>query len=295
MFEGFTEEYREGAGINLFVRHAGNPKSPAVLLLHGYPQTSAMWRDVAPLLARQFHAICPDLRGYGRSDKPSSDGDHSPYSKRAMAEDFISLMQGFGHERYFIAGHDRGGRVAHRLGMDHPQSPIAMSLIDIAPTREMYANSTAEFARAYWHWFFLIQNHPLPETLIEAAAEEFWLLKCLRLAGADHPFSDEALSEYLTAFQDPAVIHATCEDYRAAVGIDIQHDDADGDRKLAMPIQLIWAANGVIGKCFEPLRIWKLRAEYVEGLAVDGTHYLVEEHPEFTARQLTQFFQSHIS
>ena len=293
MFEGFEEKYVEGAGANLFLRQGGNVSGPPLLLLHGYPQTSAMWDKVASALAPEFHLICPDLRGYGRSDKPESDSTHSPYSKRAMAADLIAVMKALGHVKFFVGAHDRGARVAHRMGQDHPEKIHAMTFIDIAPTREMYANTSSEFAKAYWHWFFLIQKYPIPERLIGQDPDLFWKLKCFNQAKGDNPFSGEALEEYLSAFKDPGVIHASCEDYRAAASIDIQHDDLDGGDKLMVPLQVLWARQGVIDRCFDALALWRERAENVVGCALDGTHYIAEEHPELIAKMIGDFCQLH--
>lgn len=278
MFDGFAEERIAGKGACLFVRHAGNPDAPGLVLLHGYPQTSAMWHGVAPLLTDEFHVICPDLRGYGRSDKPASDATHSPYSKRAMAADICAVMRSLGHNRFLIGAHDRGARVAHRLGMDAPEKVRAMTLLDIAPTREMYANTSDAFARAYWHWFFLIQPNPFPEDMILNDPKSFWLRKCSIQTTGETPFSPEAEAEYLEYFQGDA-IHAMCEDYRAAATIDIDHDNADGDARLTMPVQVFWGSKGIIGKAFDPMALWRARAEDVQGHVLDSTHYMAEECP----------------
>ncbi|MGB1235094.1 MAG: alpha/beta fold hydrolase [Planktomarina sp.] len=290
MFEEFVEERIEGDGAELFVRRAGPKGAPALVLLHGYPQTSAMWHGVAPILAQSFQVVCPDLRGYGRSDKPASDSKHTSYSKRAMADDIVAVMQRLGHERFLIGAHDRGARVAHRLGLDHPDRVSAMAFLDIAPTREMYAGTSTKFAQAYWHWFFLTQSNPLPETMIGADPEAFWKLKCFNQARGDNPFSDDALAEYLHAFADPDAIHASCEDYRAAATIDIEHDDADFGRKLDMPLLTLWAKRGVIETCFDALALWRQRASQVEGEALDTTHYMAEEIPEDIAARMINFF-----
>lgn len=291
MFAGFEETYLEGAGTEIFLRSGGAEDAPPLVLLHGYPQTSAMWQDVAPLLARHYRVICPDLRGYGRSGKPASDPEHATYSKRAMAGDVLAVMTQLGYRRFLVGAHDRGARVAHRLAMDHPDAVVALSLLDIAPTREMYANTSAAFAKAYWHWFFLIQSYPLPETMIGLDPEGYWKLKCFKQSGGANPFSEAALQEYLTAFADPATIHASCEDYRAAATIDTRHDDEDGTAKLTMPLQVLWAERGVIGACFDPLALWRQRAERVEGGALPGTHYMAEEIPDVVAARMRDFFQ----
>ena len=290
MFQGFVEERIEGDGATLFVRRGGPDDAIPIVLLHGYPQTSAMWHGVAPILAQSYQVICPDLRGYGRSDKPKTDALHQPYSKRSMANDIVAVMQRLGHERFLVGAHDRGARVAHRLGLDHAERVSAMVLLDIAPTREMYANTSAEFAQAYWHWFFLTQPQPLPEDMIGADPENFWKLKCFNQARGDNPFSDAALAEYLAAFANPDAIHASCEDYRAAAGIDIEHDNADNGRKLTMPVLALWAKRGVIAKCFNALELWRLRAEQVQGEALDTTHYMAEEIPDDIAARMSDFF-----
>ena len=295
MFQGFVEDRIDGEGAKIFVRRAGPEGAPPVVLLHGYPQTSAMWNGVAPILAQSFQVICPDLRGYGRSDKPPSDEAHSRYSKRAMARDIVAVMNNLGHDRFLVGAHDRGARVAHRLGLDHPEKVTAMTLLDIAPTREMYAGTNTKFATSYWHWFFLIQKHPIPEQIIGADPKNFWKLKCFNQAKGDNPFSPEALAEYLTAFSDPETIHATCEDYRAAASIDIEHDDHDGTRKLSMPIQTLWAKRGVIEACFDALDLWRQRAGPVEGEALDATHYMAEEIPYDIAARMTDFFTKHMT
>ena len=274
MFKGFICEMIKGDGASLFVRRAGPRNAPSIVLLHGYPQTSAMWHGVAPILARSYQVVCPDLRGYGQSDKPASDSLHQPYSKRAMANDIIAVMRRLGHKRFLVGAHDRGARVAHRMGLDHPNSVAAMTLLDIAPTREMYANTSTEFARNYWHWFFLTLPSPFPEKMIGADPEMFWKQKCFYQSKEKVPFVSEALTEYLDAFANPEMIHASCEDYRAAASIDIEHDNADLGKKLKMPILTLWAKHGVIETCFNGLNLWRLRAKKVEGEALDATHYM---------------------
>lgn len=294
MFDGFITEVKQGAGAEIFLRRAGPEGAPALLMLHGNPQTSAMWHKVAPVMAKDYQVICPDLRGYGRSEKPTSTADHLPYSKRAMAADMIAVMKLLGHERFYIAAHDRGARVAHRLALDSPASVTAMTLLDIAPTREMYANINADFAQAYWHWFLQTQKAPIPENIIGNDPDGFWKLKCFNQAGGN-PFDPEALSEYLEAFRSPEMIHASCEDYRAARTIDIDHDNADGDRKLETPLQVLWAKHGAIEKCFEPMKLWQSRASNVIGEAMNCGHYMAEEIPDDIIKKLTGFFSAHAS
>ena len=298
MFEGFREAYIEVGEIRLFVRQGGNPQKPPLLLLHGYPQTSAMWHLMAPLLADDWQLIIPDLRGYGRSDKPASSADHAVYSKREMAKDLVGLMDRLGHKQFHILSHDRGARVAHRLGLDHPDVVKAITILDIAPTREMYAGTVMGFASAYWHWFFLIQPAPLPESIIGQNPDEFWMRKCTNQVksqtGNDNPFSEAALAEYLSCFRAPEAIHAMCEDYRAAATIDIAHDDADAGRKLSMPIQVLWAENGAVERYFDTLALWHLRAEMVEGQTVAASHYMAEEIPETLHQLIAPFLSRHL-
>jgi len=259
-----------GSSVRLRTGGAG----PPLLLLHGYPQTHVMWHAVAPRLAKRFTVIAADLRGYGASAKPAPDARHAPYSKRAMAADLVAAMEALGHARFDVAGHDRGGRVAHRLALDHAARVGRIAVLDIAPTREMYAGTTPAFARAYWHWFFLIQPAPFPERMIGADPAAYWLKKCGSGSAGLKPFASDALDAYVEAFRDPAVIHASCEDYRAAAGIDIAHDDADGARKLSAPLLALWGAHGTIERCFDCLALWRLRAENVRGRALPGGHYL---------------------
>ncbi len=290
MFQEFVHEHIKGDGVSLFVRRAGPQNAPPIVLLHGYPQTSAMWESVAPILAQSYQVICPDLRGYGQSEKPASNASHQPYSKRAMANDIVAIMQRLGHESFLVGAHDRGARVAHRMGLDHPGRVSAMVLLDIAPTREMYANTNVEFARIYWHWFFLTLPSPLPEKMIGADPEMFWKNKCFTQAQNKSPFSSEALAEYLEAFSDPKMIYASCEDYRAAASIDIENDNEDLGRKLNMPVLVLWAKQGAIERCFDALSLWRKRAEKVEGKALEATHYMAEEVPEEVAAHMSDFF-----
>jgi haloacetate dehalogenase len=226
-----TQVNTSGAEINLIHGGSGRP----LLLLHGYPQTHAMWHEVAPRLAEHFHVICPDLRGYGDSSKPLSTPDHSPYSKRAMAQDMVEVMDSLGYQEFCVAGHDRGARVAHRLALDHSGKVEKVCVMDIAPTYHMFKTTDQNFATGYYHWFFLIQPNGLPEHMIGCDPSYFLTEKLGQWSGPKALFADEAMSEYLRCFSNPETIHASCEDYRAAASIDMEHDEEDMDKKISCP------------------------------------------------------------
>lgn len=287
MFDGFLTFTHDIGGVAIHGVTGG--VGPPLLLLHGYPQTHVMWHKVAPALVAHYTLVIPDLRGYGASAKPESDLVHMPYSKRAMAGDMAGLMAFLGYDAFAILAHDRGARVAHRLALDHPTAVTAMILLDIAPTREMYRNTDAIFATAYWHWFWLIQPAPFPETQINADPL-FYLHKKLGSWGAAQtPFAPEAMAAYEAAIQNPATVHAMCEDYRAAASIDIIHDDESG--MVTCPIHVLWGAHGVIEKCFDCLALWRLRAETVTGRSLPGGHYLAEELPESVVAETRAFLE----
>ena len=289
-FDGFEEHLIPVPEGDVFCRIGGS--GPPLLLLHGYPQTSAMWHRVAPALARDLTVIAADLRGYGRSHKPVTSADHAPYSKRAMAGDMIALMDALGYGRFLVGAHDRGARVAHRMAADHPERVAALSTLDIAPTREMYVHAGSGFASDYWHWYWLIQPAPFPENLIATDPDGFWCRKCCSGAAGATPFARPAFAEYLEAFRDPSVIHASCEDYRAAYTIDIAHDDAD-TAKLPMPLLALWGAQGAIERHFDCLALWRERAADVTGSALSAGHYLAEECPDLVLDQWLPFFRKH--
>ena len=274
--------------INIAVCTKGD--GPPLLLLHGYPQTGYIWHKIAPQLARDFTVIIADLRGYGDSDKPPTSADHAVYSKRAMATDMISVMAALGHQRFFVAGHDRGGRVAHRLARDYPEAVERLAVLDIAPTTMMYDTTDMQFATSYYHWFFLIQPAPFPETLI-GHDPKFFLESKMRQWGKDRSaITDEAFNDYLRCFSNPDTIHASCEDYRASASIDLEHDAADANLKLTMPLLALWGADGMVGNKYDMLAAWRDVAENVSGFAVLGGHYLPEEAPDETYRALLDFF-----
>lgn len=291
MFDNFIDERCQlPSGITIRCRRAG--KGPAVLLLHGYPQTGACWHKVAPeFVDAGFTVVIPDLRGYGGSDKPVSELDHSTYSKRQMARDQVALMRQLGHSQFFLAGHDRGGRVAHRLVLDHPACVLKVAVLDIAPTLTMYEQTDREFATGYYHWFFLIQPAPLPETLI-AADPEFYLKSKLGAwgRGGMEIYDEDAVNEYVDAFTDSACIAATCEDYRASSTIDLVHDAADSDQKIDMPLLVLWGGKGLVGHLYDVPAIWRDKASSVTGESLPVGHFLPEEAPSQTARALISFF-----
>ncbi|MBP0597139.1 alpha/beta hydrolase [Herbaspirillum sp. LeCh32-8] len=290
LFQGFAAHRLptpDGQHIHVLTGGSG----PALLMLHGHPQTSAIWHKVAPALAQHFTLVLADLRGYGDSDKPAGDAAHTQYSKRVMAADMLAVMQGLGHAQFSVLAHDRGARVAHRLAADHPQAVRRMVLLDIAPTLAMYEQTNNDFARAYWHWFFLIQPAPLPERLIEADPAAYARDVMGRRSAGLAPFDPRALAEYVRCLALPGTAHGICEDYRAAAGIDLEHDRADRDagRKLSMPVLALWGEQGVVHKCFKPLQQWQRVAADVRGHPLPCGHYIAEEAPDALLAQALPF------
>jgi haloacetate dehalogenase len=294
LFPGFRVERHTFGGVTINARAGGggdDGKGPPLLLLHGYPQTHAIWHKVAPALAADFTLVLPDLRGYGDSDKPATTADHAPYSKRAMAADMLALMRRLGHERFFVCGHDRGARVAHRLALDAPEAVAALMLLDISPTLTMYERTTMDFAREYYHWFFLIQPAPLPERLI-GADPLFYLRSKTGGWGSNGLafFDPRAYAEYERCFT-PAAIHAMCEDYRAAATIDLEHDRADADARIACPVRVLWGERGVVHRRFKPIADWQEKSALpVTGGALPSGHYIAEQVPELLRAQVRAFF-----
>ena len=277
--------------IGLFqTRMGGN--GPPLLLLHGHPQTHAMWHRVAPALARHFTVVMMDLRGYGDSPRPVSNAQHGAYSKREMALDALAVMQHYGFERFSVLAHDRGARVAHRLALDHPAAVDRLMLLDIAPTLDMYQNTTQAFATAYWHWFFLIQPPPLPEALIESDPVRYVRSVMGKRHAGLAAFASDALAEYERCIQIAGSAHAICEDYRASSTIDLEHDEADiaAGRKLTQPTKILWGEHGVVGQCFDVLALWRARAVRVMGNSVPCGHYIAEEAPELLISDALNFF-----
>ncbi len=274
------------------LRHGGS--GPPLLLLHGNPETHAAWHRVAPILASHFEVICPDLRGYGGSFKPPATADHAPYAKRAMAADAVAVMAHFGHARFVIAGHDRGARVGHRLALDHPERVEKLAVLDIVPTIENFERTDTARALAYYHWFWFAQRHPIPEMVINAAPDVWFRAHTARGKAPDEVFAPEALADYLAAARNPDMIRGMCEDYRAAVSIDLEHDRASraAGSKVSCPLLVLWGDKGKVGRFDDPLALWRQYATGpVSGGPVDTTHYLAEEDPEAVAARLLAFFR----
>jgi len=288
---GYAAQRIVVSGTELHVLLRPNPGKPMLLLVHGYPETHAMWHKLAPLLADEYSLVIPDLRGYGDSGKPPSLPDAANQSKRAMAQDLAELMTAIGHERFHVAGHDRGARVLHRLCLDHEARIRSACIMDIAPTLTTFALTDQALATAYFHWFFLIQAQPLPERMIGADPTS-WLKGCLSRwsMGNEPAFSAEAVAEYVRCFSDPEAIRASCDDYRAAAGIDLAHDEADAQRRLGVPLLVLWGGRGFVGRNYDVLALWREKAADVRGQALDCGHFLPEEAPFEVAGYLREFF-----
>ena len=291
MLESFETFDVARDGVRLHGRRGG--QGEPLLLLHGHPQTHAMWHRVAPLLAREFCVVMMDLRGYGDSARPVAGDDGRAYAKREMALDALSVMQQQGFTRFHILAHDRGARVAHRLAADHPQAADRLLLLDIAPTLAMYEQTSMAFARAYWHWFFLIQPPPLPEALIESDPVRY----VRSMMGGRHaglaPFTQEALAEYERCASIAGTAQAICADYRASAGVDLVQDRADvaAGRRLRQPLRVLWGEHGAVGRCFDPLALWRERAQQVTGRALPCGHYIAEEVPALLLEEAVRFFR----
>ncbi|WP_285425695.1 alpha/beta fold hydrolase [Pseudomonas sp. efr-133-TYG-103a] len=293
MFVGFQKDQRQVNGVQIAYRVGGS--GPGLLLLHGHPQTHVIWHKIAERLSQHFTVVAADLRGYGDSSKPAATADHAPYAKREMGRDMIELMQALGFADFSVLAHDRGARVAHRMGLDHPGVIQRMALLDIAPTLAMYSQTNEAFARAYWHWFFLIRPAPLPETLLQANPEQYLRSVMGTRSAGLAPFTDEAFAEYLRCASLPGAARGVCEDYRASAGIDLEHDRADiaAGNHLQLPLLVLWGADGTVGKCFEPLNEWRKVATDVRGQALPGGHYLAEEIPDELLANVLPFLLGH--
>jgi haloacetate dehalogenase len=295
-FDGFKREQIKTSGATINTVYGG--KGSPVLLLHGIPETHVLWRKVAPLLARDYFLVIPDLRGYGDSSKPPGGADHFGYSKRAMAQDQVEVMKHLGFQKFAVVGHDRGGRASHRMALDYPDLLSKLVILDIVPTYTLYQNITKEFATIFYHWFLLVQPAPFPETLVANSAEYFLKSTLLWLGG--HPITDpipdwlgaEAFREYLRCFRDPESIHAICEDYRAAASIDLAHDKADLDRKIECPLLVLWSEKGPFHRMYNVLQTWQDRAKDAKGKPLPTGHFLPEQVPQELTLELKSFLSA---
>lgn len=283
MFDGFQETTIDTGEAKIFVRHGG--QGTPLLLLHGHPQTHVMWHAVVPHLAKHFSVVCADLRGYGDSSKPKTTSDHEPYSKRAMARDMVNVMARLGYDRFAVVGHDRGGRCAYRLALDHPGIVERLTVLDIVPTGEAFSRTDLAFAHGYWHWFFLAQAYPLPECMIAGDPDAFYM------RNSRSEFAPEALAAYRRSYSRPETIHAMCEDYRAGFGFDTALDleDKKAGRKIECPVQVLWSSIGYLERWYDVLSVWREWASDVQGSGVPFGHHFPEEAPQMTAEKLLEF------
>jgi haloacetate dehalogenase len=289
MFADFTIQKVPLTEVLLHSRIGGS--GPPLLLIHGYPQTHVMWHKIAPALAKHFTVICPDMRGYGDSDAPPSDAAHLTYAKRTVAADLVELMEKLGFSTFLAAGHDRGARVLHRLLLDHPNRVSRAAVLDIVPTRHIFNSINQPMATAYEHWFFLIQPDGFPEKLIGQDPDYYLTTKLKRWSANPDAFTPEAMAEYLRCFRRLEVIHATCEDYRAAASIDLAHDEADAHRKIECPLLVLWGQQGAMEKNYDVLQIWRDYAHQVQGQSLPCGHFVPEEAPEETTQAFIDFFE----
>ena len=288
MFKNFKQDIIEVNGVNINYKIGG--KGEPLLLLHGYPQSHVLWRKIAPLFAENYTVICSDLRGYGDSDKPQSDKKHLTYSKKTMGLDQNELMKKLGFKEYFLVGHDRGGRVAHRMAIDFKENIKKISVLDIVPTSHVFKNTNAILAKRYYHWFFLIQSYPLPETMI-GNDPEYYIRSKLQMWGANNEYlTEEIIQEYLRCFTTET-IQASCEDYRAGASIDLVHHEEDFDKKISCPLQVLWGSKATIEELYDPIKVWKEWALNVEGQSIDCGHFLPEESPVETYNAIINFLK----
>jgi haloacetate dehalogenase len=295
MLDGFAPAEIQTGETTIFVRSSGS--GPAILLLHGFPQTHVMWRSVAPLLARNFTVICADLRGYGRSGCPVSTADHAPYAKRAMAHDMVTVMERLGFARFSVAGHDRGGRVAYRMALDHPGRVERLAVLDVLPTETVWQRADARFALGFWPWSLLAQPEPLPERIVTAAADAIVDHALRQWGSPSDVFPPDVREAYVQALRDPAHAHAICEEYRAAATLDREHDTSDraAGRRIACPLLVLWSVAGPLDTWYAeesgPLGLWRAWSDDVRGQPLAGGHFFPEEAPEQTAQALSRFFE----
>lgn len=291
MFEGFRDARAEIDGVEIAYWIGGS--GPPVLLLHGFPQSRALWARVAPDLAQHFTVVCADLRGYGQSSKPPAPPDAANYSFRAMARDQLGLMRSLGFETFALVGHDRGGRAAHRLAVDAPEAVSRLVVMDIVPTHTIFMRADRHLAAVYWHWYFLQQPWPFPERLI-GADPDFFYETCLFGWGAAGPddFAADQLAEYRRCWRDPAMIHGSCADYRAAAGVDFQNDAADLDAKVQCPTLVLYGGQGAMGKMFDLEKEWRAFCTNMTAEAMPGGHFFIDQHPQETVEKLLRFLQA---
>ena len=290
MFDGFKSAKIKSNKININYKIGG--KGYPILMLHGYPQTHIMWRKVTPILSQDYTVICSDLRGYGDSDKPSSDIVHKNYSKKEMAKDQAELMELLGFNKYVVVGHDRGARVAHRMGLDYQDKISKMVLMDIVPTNHVFNTANMTLATRYYHWFFLIQKPPFPEKLI-GKDPEFYLRSKLSMWGLNEQYmSEDAVTEYLRCFSNPDTIRASCEDYRAGATIDMEDHNKDYDKKIECPLLILWGKKGTVEELYDPIEVWKKWAKNVQGFSLDCGHFIPEERPEETVDYIKNFIRN---
>jgi haloacetate dehalogenase len=294
LFPGFESRTIKTDGAEIFLRTGGS--GPPLLLVHGYPQTHVMWHKVAPALAERFTLVIPDLRGYGQSSIPATVPDHFSFSKRAMAADLVGVMATLGHEKFMLAGHDRGARVSYRLALDHPDRLSRLAVLDIVPTHAMWHDFTVDLAMKTYHWLFLAQPEPLPEMLINKAPVEYldYTIASWTKAHSLEAFDPRALAHYRAFFSQPERVHACCEDYRAGQTYDLAADEADvaAGNRIAAPLLALWGAAGIPSKTAGPLDVWRKWAVDVSGFAIDSGHFVSEESPAATSQALLDFFGS---
>jgi haloacetate dehalogenase len=291
VFEGFTD--RQVATDRGEVAVSVGGSGPPVLLLHGYPQTRLMWAGVAGLLSDRYTVVAADLPGYGDSFRPGPGPDHVPHSKRALALDLLQVMAALGHQRFAVCGHDRGGRIAYRMALDHPDRVSAAAVLDVVPTGEVWSRADAQLSLLYWHWAFLAQPAPLPERMIGADPDAFFDLHVRRLGLGRAPgrYPPEAMTIYRRLLDDPGVVEAICEDYRAGAGVDREHDDADRQqqRRITCPLLVLWSASGALPRLYgDVLDVWQAWAGDVRGSGVDASHFLAEDQPDDVADQVRE-------
>jgi haloacetate dehalogenase len=288
MFEGFVRKQIDVGPVAINCVIAGS--GPPVLMLHGFPQSLAMWARIAPILAERYTVVCADLRGYGDSSKPRCAADRANYSFRTMAVDQVALMQALGFDRFHVIGHDRGGRTGHRMALDRPEVVLSLAVLDIVPTHAMFMETNRQVAGAYWHWYFLSLPEPFPERLI-GSDPDFFYETCLAGWGATRieDFDPEMLAEYRRCWRDPGMIHGSCSDYRAAATIDLDHDAADIGRKVACPTLAFWGSEGLMHRYFDIAAAWRKRCDDVRSEMLPGGHFFADQFPDQTAQLLLKF------